>query len=208
VNEALRLEPWPACGKHRFLSHVREDRDWLAIPLAKELEQRRLIAWVDFIDGRNQEWSRPLSVLRHGVNGCRHVVYLLTEAALKQGRGWLAAERAYAEQMQQLLCWNETRLFDVELVLRFPRADDLGGVDRLMDESVWHPLLIQSRRIAVSDATGLVVSATDAIEEFVRKQVQRGRDFPPDLLEQFDDNRSEDPEFLDRLTAASLERVR
>ncbi|MDX1969176.1 MAG: hypothetical protein SFV23_18510, partial [Planctomycetaceae bacterium] len=127
---------------------------------------------------------------------------------LQQGRGWLAAERAYAEQMQDMLSWKNYRLFDVELVLRLPPATDLGRVDRLMDESVWYPLIIQSRRIAVSDETRLVASAADVIEEFVRRQIHRGRDFPPDLLEQFDDNRSKDPEFLDRLTAASLERVR
>lgn len=206
MSEPWRLDPWPPCGKHVFLSHVREDREKLAIPLARVLEQRRVITWGDFKDGRSQDWSRPLDRLRRELVSCRHVVYLLTEAALRQGRGWLAAERAIADHLQQLLSFSNRNLFDVELVLRFPEVDRIGGVDSLIDESVWHPLMsTHTRRISSTDPAAQVEQAADCILEFIQKQVDRGRAISPDLLDCLDHELGTDPDYLARLNGSSLE---
>ncbi len=209
MTAGWHIDPWPTCGKHVFLAHVREDRERLAQPISRQLREIGLIPWVDFVEGKAiSRWEYPLEVLRHEILGCRHVVYLLTQAALTQGRGWMAAERAYAEHLQSLLSHDGEPLIRVELTLRFVQAGSAGDVDRLIDQSIWHPLVTRSRRIVIHDPdelSGPIEQAVEQIEGFIQREIERGAEITPDIVRRFNDNRYYDREYLSRIQGTSLE---
>ncbi len=42
-----QIQSFPSCTHHVFLSHCREDREWLVFPLEEELRRRGVIPWLD-----------------------------------------------------------------------------------------------------------------------------------------------------------------
>lgn len=205
-----RLAPWVPCGKHLFLSHASEDAERIAKPLYEALQTRRIVPWADFKDGRQLLGEAPLAELRQSLLRCRHVVYLLTPEALRQTRGWMAAERDMADHLQQLLQLSKQNLFDVELALLFPGADGTFSDSTLIERSVWDRL--RPRKVVADTPAGQVIAATNIIVDFVERQIARSRElFTSDLLERIELERADfglhaDQAFLDRLTGADLER--
>src|SRR5690554_4175430 len=79
-----RIEYWPKCIAEVFLSHCAEDRSGLVLPVYEELKRRGVIPW---IDRHHYPASREaFEALREGLLKCRHVVYFITPAMLRQGR--------------------------------------------------------------------------------------------------------------------------
>jgi len=125
---------WPVCATDAFLSHCAEDRETLIKPVYDELLRRKVIPWADW---HNYPISRPaLEVLREELLRCRHVVYFITPAALRQGRGWMAAERGYTENIQRQFTYGSSEIAHVELPLLFlPRNESL------FQRSAWRALV-------------------------------------------------------------------
>jgi hypothetical protein len=128
-----RIDFWPACIAHVFLSHCAEDRQRLVIPIFEELERRGVVPW---IDRHHYPVAREaLEVLREELLRCRHVVYFITPAFLRQGRGWSSVERAFSAVIQQGLRYGE-EVAHVELPLLFVPANEPR-----FQRSVWRSLL-------------------------------------------------------------------
>lgn len=86
-----RIEHWPSCVAHTFLSHCAEDRDHLVVPVYEELLRRRIVPW---IDRKHYPLGRDaMEALQDELLKCRHVIYFVTPAMLNQGRGWAGTER-------------------------------------------------------------------------------------------------------------------
>lgn len=178
-----RINFWPPCTHHVFLSHCQEDRDQLVVPVFEELERRGIIPW---IDRHHYPLARDaLQALREGLLACRHTAYFLTGAALSNGRGWMAVERSFADAIQRRMVYgDESAHFELPLLL-VPQADPA------FQRSIWRSLVDKSQSIHLphaipkvgklaasrpiaSDAAipsdwtgGHVQSCADAIEKFV-----------------------------------------
>lgn len=111
------IKNWPQLGYHAFLSHSAEDREKIVAPVAHGLESQKIVPWYDQIDYPSA--SDPYCALRDNLIQCRHVVYFITPAMLRQGRGWCATERAYAELMQRQFSYMSADLWCLELPLIF-----------------------------------------------------------------------------------------
>ena len=133
-----RIDHWPACVAHAFFSHCAEDRNALVIPVYEELSRRRFAPWIDrhhYPAGRN-----AVGTLREELLKCRHVIYFITPAMVRQGRGWPSAERALAETIQQQLVYGD-EIAHVELVLLFMTPSDpiyLRSVWRSLSDKTMH----------------------------------------------------------------------
>lgn len=131
---------WPPCEFHVFLSHCAEDRDRLIIPVYRELLRQNVIPWIDrhnYPAGHD-----PFDALREQIISCRHVVYFVTTAMLKQGRGWTAVERSIASIIQKRLVLDSVDLCHVQLPLFFapPQHPVLGRSiwSSLAPSAVWY----------------------------------------------------------------------
>lgn len=108
---------WPVCGFHVFLSPAAEDRESLVLPVLEQLQTHQISSWVDqhqFPTGRDSQEALRESILR-----CRHMIYFITPAMLKQGRGWTAIESAYGDLVQRQLNLPSAALMQFELPLFF-----------------------------------------------------------------------------------------
>jgi len=129
-----RIEYWPCCVADAFLSHCAEDREGLVFPVFQELRNRGIVPWIDRHDypvGRD-----AVEALREELLKCRHVVYFLTPAMLRQGRGWASAERILAGTIQQMLRYGDAEIAHVELPLMFVASDD-----PVFRRSIWRALV-------------------------------------------------------------------
>lgn len=169
MDDAWIIDNWPTCQFHVFLSHVREDTETLIEPLAALLEQHGVIVWGDW-----KHFGEPrdsLQLLRDKLLKSRHVVYILTENALSQGRGWLAAERAYAALIQSALTIETFRTLDVELLLlTLPKSHDL------VSQSAWHPLLAEKQAFSLASSTvsDQVANCCQRILDMIRNVERNG----------------------------------
>lgn len=123
---------WPHCDRHVFLSHCQEDREGLVLPVFEDLRRRGVLPWIDrhhYPLARN-----ALQALREDLLRCRHVVYFLTPSALRNGRGWMATERSFAEAIQRRMTYGD-EIAHVELPLRL-----LPSNDPPFQRSVWRAL--------------------------------------------------------------------
>lgn len=93
-----RLSSFPECRHHVFLSHSREDHDELVRPVYDRLVAAGVVPWLDVTDYSYGRDSR--TALRDALAGCRHVVFFVTDAMLRSGRGWCVLELGYAEILQ------------------------------------------------------------------------------------------------------------
>jgi len=112
---------WPACTRYAFLSHCREDRERLVLPIDAALKQRNCRTWIDRQDypsGRD-----AFEVLRDKILECRHIIYFVTSSYLKQGRGWTGVERAIGSIVQHNLRHGSSEIGHVELPLFFVPED-------------------------------------------------------------------------------------
>lgn len=198
---------WPRVGFHVFLSHVREDRDSLVVPVRNELqrmflqrEQQFIIPWIDRADF---PVGRPsLAALREEILRCRHVVYFITPAMLKQGRGWCALERCVTDIVQSQLTLSGLLFQHVELPLVFCNPDD-----EPLTQSVWGPLFDRAlvyARMRRSPRETRANWAVRMISEFVDRESRWAEDIrvrlrnDPAALERFGVDRN----LLRRLRAA------
>jgi hypothetical protein len=195
-----RIDYWPRCDNHVFLSHSAEDRDSLVIPAYRELEGRRIKGWIDYHDyplGRD-----PMEALQEELLKARHVVYFVTASSLQQGRGWIAAERAFATVVQQRLRLNGPEVAHVELPLLFVPSDDQAFL-----RSIWRPLSDKASRCpyaAASEGASWrdehVQWAADTIEAFVRQEDR----WSLQLVEAFDQDRTWSNHFKNRFKNKNL----
>jgi TIR domain-containing protein len=156
---------WPRVAFHVFLSHSAEDRLSLINPVDRELRTKQIIPWVDYHKypaGRN-----PMEALRTEVLRCRHVVYFITNAVLKQGRGWTATERAFVDQMQSRLHFNGVEFQHVELPLIFTEPNDPSLL-----RSVWSPLIPKAKffRLSRRKRESRVAWSVRTIEQFLQEE--------------------------------------
>ena len=79
------IQFFPLCTHHVFLSHCREDRQWLLHDVCEELQRREVIPWFDQHDYPYGRAS--FQALRDCVLKSRHVVFFVTDAMLSQARG-------------------------------------------------------------------------------------------------------------------------
>jgi len=163
-----RVEFFPFCTHHVFLSHCREDRDTLVFPLYEALHGRGIMPW---LDRHEYPYGRTsFEALRDGVLKSRHCVFLVTEAMLAQPRGWSAVELAWADLLQENLREPGGALQIVALPLFFvdPGA---GPVLR----SAWRILLDRAPVCRVADGDP-VAWARNQIWEFILREQERGED--------------------------------
>ncbi|HUQ69486.1 MAG TPA: toll/interleukin-1 receptor domain-containing protein [Planctomycetaceae bacterium] len=116
------ISHWPIPAFHAFLSHCAEDREALVMPVYQLLVKDGCIPWIDMHDypvGKD-----PFDALRDSLLRSRHVIYFITRNYLRQGRGWCATERAYAEVIQQHFRLRSAVLWDYELPLVFVSRDE------------------------------------------------------------------------------------
>jgi hypothetical protein len=115
------IDYFPGCTHHAFLSHCREDRADLVIPVYEALTTTGVTAWLDQVDYTYGRDSR--TALKDGVLYSRHVVFFVTPAMISTGRGWCVFELAFAELLQAALHRGEP-LVNVFLPLFFlPQSD-------------------------------------------------------------------------------------
>lgn len=145
------IRHWPPCDHFVFLSHCQEDRRLLVRPIFDELRKRHLLPW---LDEHHYPRGRPaMEALRDGLMRCRHVVYFVTPAALRQGRGWMAAERAITELIQQQFKQlSGSELMHVELPLLF-----IPSNEAIFQRSSWRAL-VDNARIAPDTAPARLLS--------------------------------------------------
>lgn len=176
------ISHFPACQFHVFLSHCDEDRQWLVFPLRVRLQTLGISAWVD--RHHYPAGTTPFEALREAILKCRHVVYLVTEAMLGQGRGWSVVEKSYAGLMQDSLTESGLELSHVELPLFF-----LSMHNAALPRAVWNSLRYRGR-FAPGDVDH-VAWAAEQIGRFVADEKARGLDFARDL--------DRDRQFRDRI---------
>ena len=186
---------WPQCLRHVFLSHCQEDRETLVRPVFEELGRRGFSPWID-------EVHYPISrqgfeTLREELLTCRHVVYFLTPAALRQGRGWMQAERAYADTIQSRLAYHG-EMAHVELPLLFIARDD-----PVYQRSSWRALLDKAQ--VYDQISAPVEWAATRIELFIRQEEDWARDLATRFAQdnRLSDHFSHDPNLRRRLLAES-----
>jgi hypothetical protein len=90
-----KVDSFPKCEYHVFLSHSREDQADLVRPVYDQLLNLQIVPWLDQEDYYYGRSSR--AALRDGILNSRHVVFFVTDAMLASARGWCILELAYAE---------------------------------------------------------------------------------------------------------------
>lgn len=186
---------FPRCSHHVFLSHCREDRDWLVFPLYETLQRSGIIPWLDCHDYPYGRTS--FEALRDGVLKCRHTVFLVTTAMLDQPRGWSIVELAWAELIQENLRVAGATLQTISLPLFF-----LDYADGRMARSAWHPL--RDRAVFHQPRQGDPVDwAARQIQDFVLREAQRAQDLAEGVQrdDRLRDQLADPPGLLDRVTA-------
>jgi hypothetical protein len=158
----------PQCTHHVFLSHCREDRDWLVRPLNAALQSKAITTWLDLHDYPYGRTS--LGGLRDGVLKSRHTVFLVTQAMLTQPRGWTVVELAWTHLLQENLCEAGGEMQTVALPLFFVER----GSESLL-RSAWQA--VRDRGAFHTPADGDPVAwATRQIIAFLLRQEERGLD--------------------------------
>lgn len=134
---------WPECRYHVFLSHCAEDRDTLVLPVFQELARLGYSPWIDrhhYPAGRD-----PVDALFEEIAASRHIVYFITPAMLRQGRGWPIVERTVASLQSPLLKVGNLDLCHLELPLLFAASDNV-----VLPRSVWNSLVPRAARYSGS----------------------------------------------------------
>lgn len=125
-----QLHSFPPCTHHVFLSHCREDRRRLVLPLFKALRLMQILPWLDLHDYAHGRTT--FAALRDGILQSRHTVFLVTPDMLAQPRGWTTVELAWAHSLQENLSEPGGALQNVLLPLFFVSPKHMG-----IRASVW-----------------------------------------------------------------------
>ncbi len=127
------VRSFPKCEYHLFLSHSREDHDWLVRPAYDFLSQHTVTSFLDIEDYPIGRDSR--SALKGELLLSRHVVFFITDAMLNSPRGWCILELAYSEILQSMMQFPSGHLCNYILPLFFiPQSDST------LPRSVWQLL--------------------------------------------------------------------
>ena len=168
-----QLQFFPRCSWHVFLSHCREDMEWLIDPLYEALRQEAIIPWLDRHD---YPYGRPsLKALRDGVLKCRHTVFLVTDAMLDQPRGWGIVELVWAYLLEENLREADGDLQTIVLPLFFLRQDE----ERIL-RSVWQSIRDRAAFHGPQDGDP-VEWAVRQISLFLQREAERGLDLAAGL---------------------------
>lgn len=159
-----RIQSFPPCRYHVFLSHAREDHDSLVRPVYDALTGGSVVPWLDREDYYYGRDSR--TALRDGILRSRHVVFFVTPAVLASGRGWCAFELAYAEVMQSSFVTAGGMLANVVLPLFFLPQDDPA-----LPRSVWQATRDRGRFYDAGSADPVTWAYTE-ITRFLRDEQQ------------------------------------
>lgn len=153
---------FPRCEHHVFLSHCAEDRTELVHPVYESLRERGIWAWLDRHDYPYGRGSR--AALRDAIIGCRHVVFLVTDAMLTQARGWCVQELAWTELLQDnLLQAGGPTLQNVFLPLYFVEPSDTR-----LPRSVWQA--VRDKGVFSQSGVARPAWAAGQIEAFLRRE--------------------------------------
>lgn len=132
-----RIEHWPPLEHDVFLSHCREDKEDLVLPVFQQLAMQNVLPWFDWQDYPLA--TKSLEALRSGLLKCRHVIYFITPSFLRQGRGWCAVERSYSDLIQQHFVFGNATFWNFELPLVFlPRKK---ASHEKLATTVWLPVM-------------------------------------------------------------------
>lgn len=189
-----KIERWPRCLHHVFLSHCAENRQDLVVPVYERIARQKIIPWLDrhhYPSGRGSHEALRESLLR-----CRHVVYFVTPELLRQGesRGWCVLERGYGSVIQQAL----TDVGHVELPLFF-----VARTDPTLQRSVWSALTDQGVFFdSDSVKSNPVTWAVRQIADFIRREEVYAFEMLQNASQK--DLPSREKNFLDRITAKDL----
>jgi hypothetical protein len=189
MSAAWDIRHWPEPSFHTFLSHCAEDREPLIWRIHERLQELRLMPW---FDQRDYPLAQdPFHALRNQLIRCRHIIYFITPAYLRQGRGWVAAERTYAELIQRHFDVQSTSWWSFELPLIFlpNKPESLDHLQRsawstLIPRAVWY----DRRRLRRQSR---VEWAADQIVKLVASQYADSQLFAHRLLN--------DPDMVQRL---------
>jgi hypothetical protein len=166
LNHAVAAAVFPACTHHVFLSHCREDREWLVFPLYEALQARQIIPWLgqhDYPYGRTS-----FAALRDEIVKCRHTVFLITEGMLAQSRGWGIIELAWADLLQENLHEAGGVLQNIVLPLFFLPPDHA-----LLPRTAWQA--VRDRGVFHKPEHGPEAAwAVHQIAEFLTREAERG----------------------------------
>ncbi len=161
-----RIDSFPKCRFHVFISHAAEDRAWLVEPLCERLKADGTIPWFD--RHHYPAGTDPYEALRSGILECRFIVYLITLATLANSRGWQSIEKGYGGILQDCFRVPGGELSRVELPLFFvPRTH------AVLNRSVWQSTISRGQ-FHDSGATSAVEWATNMIARFRRREEVRG----------------------------------
>jgi hypothetical protein len=112
-----RIDSFPRCEHHVFLSHCAKDRAGLVYPVHDELRRRGIVTWLDrdhYYYGRDSR-----AALRDGLLLCRHAVFFISLGMLDYRRGWCPMKLAYSGLVQANRVWGGATLLNYELPLIF-----------------------------------------------------------------------------------------
>lgn len=137
------IRHWPRVSYHTFLSHAAEDRQRLVYPVYRALQSEGVLPWLD--RHNYPTGGTAVTTLFEEVLRCRHVVFFITPALLRQGRGWPAVERTIAEVIQQQLTFRGTEFSRVVLPLLF-----VPSSHPVLVRSIWQPLVERAAMCLVS----------------------------------------------------------
>lgn len=195
------IDHWPVCGFHAFLSHVKEDRDSLVLPVLEKLQANRVISWID-----QHHYPAGLDsheALRDSILQCRHIIYFITPSMLKQGRGWTAIESAYSDVVQRQLYLRSSTLMQFELPLFFIPNSHKG-----LERTAWRRFIDRGvfyRTGRKANVHTQVDWAVDEVTRFVRDAERRADEVAGRMEydQELKDRCLRDPNFSDRLLATS-----
>lgn len=153
------VRSFPTCKYHLFLSHSREDHDWLVRPAYENLNQHKVTSFLDVEDYPIGRDSR--SALKGELLHSRHVVFFITEAMLNSPRGWCILELAYSEILQSMMQFPSGYFCNYILPLFFiPQSDSA------LPRSVWQ--LLRDRGVFVPPGSSQEESSLWAAQQIIK----------------------------------------
>jgi hypothetical protein len=160
-----RVEFFPKCRFHVFLSHSREDHDELVRPVYDRLVERRIAPWIDRHHYPYGADSR--SALQQSLVECRHTVFFVTESLILSSRGWCVLELAYAELLQRSVLAPSGPLSNIFLPLLF-----IPQSHALLPRTVWQAIRDRGNFHDTAKDLDPVAWACAEIERFLKREQQ------------------------------------
>jgi len=160
-----RVESFPPCKYHVFLSHCQEDKEQLVLPLHGALCERGVVPWLDEHD---YPYGYPsFKALGDSILESRHTVLLVTPAMLAQPRGWSIVELAWVHLLQADLSATESGQAVALPLFFLPRTDEA------LQRSVWRTMSDHGPFHRSTDGDR-VAWALQHVCRFVEQQRRRG----------------------------------